>query len=150
MQQKHHLIEIEFPQFGVGTPPSSIALAEFEGRIQTVQKRMEEGELTHLVVYGDREHFANLAYLTGFDPRFEEALLIVRQAGIPLLIVGNECEGYLPVSPLYRAGKLRSELFQPFSLLNQPRNNSRLIKEILASEGIDSNARVGCVGWKYL
>ena len=38
---------------------------------------MEERKLTHLVVYGDREHFANLAYLTGFDPRFEEAVLIV-------------------------------------------------------------------------
>lgn len=24
-----------------------------------------------LLVYVDREHFANLAYLTGFDPRFE-------------------------------------------------------------------------------
>ena len=31
----------------------------------------------HLVVWGDREHSANIAYLTGFDPRFEEAVLIV-------------------------------------------------------------------------
>jgi len=29
---------------------------------------MANRSLTHLVVYGDREHFANLAYLTGFDP----------------------------------------------------------------------------------
>ena len=37
-----------------------------------------------LVVYADREHSANLAYLTGFDPRFEEAMLVVgpdRRAG---------------------------------------------------------------------
>ena len=30
-----------------------------------------------LVVYADREHSANLSFLTGFDPRFEEALLVV-------------------------------------------------------------------------
>ncbi|HZS93019.1 MAG TPA: hypothetical protein VFE42_36710 [Chloroflexota bacterium] len=34
-----------------------------------------------LLVYVDREHFANLAYLTGFDPRFEEALLILKPRG---------------------------------------------------------------------
>ena len=32
------------------------------------------------MVYGDREHFANLAFLTGFDPRFEEAILSCRTA----------------------------------------------------------------------
>ena len=47
----------------------------------------------HLVVWGDREHSANLAYLTGFDPRFEEALLIVGTSGDPALLVGNECYG---------------------------------------------------------
>ena len=30
-----------------------------------------------LVVYGDREHAANIHWLTGFDPRFEEAVLVV-------------------------------------------------------------------------
>jgi hypothetical protein len=53
------------------------------------------------------------------------------------------------VSPLYRAAILRTERFQPFSLLNQPRGNSRFIKEILADEGIGRRAVVGCVGWKY-
>jgi Xaa-Pro aminopeptidase len=105
--------------------------------------------LTHLVVYGDREHFANMVYLTGFDPRFEEALLIVGRRESPLLVVGNECEGYLPVSPLYEAGELRSERFQPFSLLNQPREQSRYLGEILADEEVDQGAVVGCVGWKY-
>jgi Xaa-Pro aminopeptidase len=105
--------------------------------------------LTHLVVYGDREHFANLAYLTGFDPRFEEALLVIARQGTPLLIVGNECEGYLAVSPLYVAGELRHERFQPFSLLNQPRDSSRFIADVFADEGIGQGATVGCVGWKY-
>ncbi len=45
---------------------------------------MEELKITHTMVYADREHFANLAYLTGFDPRFEESLLIVGTATTPL------------------------------------------------------------------
>jgi hypothetical protein len=65
------------------------------------------------------------------------------------LIVGNECESYVAVSPLFGSGKLRRERFQPFSLLNQPRDSSRIMRDIFAGEGIDATARVGCVGWKY-
>jgi hypothetical protein len=65
---------------------------------------MERRAWTHLVVYGDREHFANLAWLTQMDPRFEEMLLVIGPASRPLIILGNECEGYLPFSPLHRAG----------------------------------------------
>jgi Xaa-Pro aminopeptidase len=147
--RKHRLVEIEWPEFGECGPPPRPPVGEFEARIDAARSAMERLSLTHLVVYGDREHFANLTYLTGFDPRFEEAVLIIARQGNPLLVVGNECEGYLMVSPLYEAGKLRSERFQPFSLLNQPRDSSRLIEEIFADEGIDKDSAVGCVGWKY-
>ena len=147
--RKHRLIEIEWPVFGACEPPARASVAEFESRIEAARAAMDRLGLTHLVVYGDREHFANLAWLTGFDPRFEEAVLIIARRGDPLLVVGNECEGYLPVSPLYAAGKLRHERFQSFSLLNQPRSDSRLIREIFADEGIGKGATVGCVGWKY-
>src|ERR1039458_7460025 len=110
---------------------------------------MRELKLTHIVVYGDREHFANLAYLTGFDPRFEEALLIVGEVSIPLVLVGNECESYLDISSLHAIGRLRHERFQSFSLLNQPRDRSRPLREIFAQERIGPTSRVGCVGSKY-
>jgi Xaa-Pro aminopeptidase len=148
-RRKHRLIEIEWPEFGECEPPPRPTVEEFEDRIAAARSAMDRSGLTHLVVYGDREHFANLAYLTGFDPRFEESVLIVARQGDPLLIVGNECEGYLTVSPLYVAGKLRHERFQPFSLLNQPRDSSRTIGEIYADEGIGKGSVVGCVGWKY-
>ena len=67
----------------------------------------------------------------------------------PLLIVGNECEAYLPISPLFKSGGLRTERFQPFSLLDQPRDRSRSLEDIFRSEKIAAGARVGCVGWKY-
>ena len=147
--RKHRLIEIEWPTFGECTPPPRPSVVEFRSRIDAVLAAMDGLGLTHLVVYGDREHFANMAWLTGFDPRFEEALLLIGGQRDPLLVVGNECEGYLPASPLFTAGRLRSERFQPFSLLNQPRGDSRLIREIFADEGIKPGAKVGCVGWKY-
>lgn len=149
MGKRHKLIEIEWPHFATATPPPKADVAVFVARLEAVQARMAQAKLTHLVIYGDREHFANLAYLTGFDPRFEEAILLVSQQATPLLVVGNECEGYLPVSPLYTTGQMRGERFQPFSLLNQPRNHSRLLRTILADEGIGATAKVGCVGWKY-
>jgi len=146
---KHTLITTEWPEFGTCGPPPRATADEFQARIDATRAAMERQGLTHLVVYGDREHMGNLAYLTGFDPRFEEAILILAQQGDPLLVVGNECEGYLTVSPLYVAGKLRSERYQPFSLLNQPRDGSRFVRDILGDEGIGEGTTVGCVGWKY-
>src|SRR5581483_4879686 len=110
---------------------------------------MEELKITHTVVYADREHFANLAYLTGFDPRFEESLLILGKTDAPLILVGNECEAYLGISALHNARQLRHERFQSFSLLGQPRDRSRTLRQILSEEGIGPGSHVGVVGYKY-
>jgi Xaa-Pro aminopeptidase len=147
--KKHRLIEAEWPEFGLAVRPPVATVAEFEGRLAALRAAMAKDGLTHAIVYGEREHFANLTYLTNFDPRFEESILIVGRDGKPLLVVGNECEGYLGVSPLYTAQKIRAERFQPFSLLNQPRNASRKMQEIFAGEGIGKSSKVGCIGWKY-
>jgi Xaa-Pro aminopeptidase len=146
---RHRLIEIDWPEFGVAACPAPPPASELQHRIDNLRARMKALKLTHIVVYADREHFANLAYLTGFDPRFEESLLIVGLTRTPLILVGNECEGYLGVSSLHSAGALRHERFQSFSLLGQPRERSRALREILAEEGISPGAHVGAVGYKY-
>ena len=146
---RHKLIEIDWPEFHVGQRPAPPDAGELQERLDKVRQRMDMVGLTHLVVYGDREHFGNLRYLTNFDPRYEEALLIINQDSVPLLIVGNECLGYLDVSPLHKAGGLRHELYQPFSLLSQSRGNSRHLRDILAGEGISVSSKIGCAGWKY-
>jgi Xaa-Pro aminopeptidase len=143
------LIEIEWPEFGVAACPAPPSTSELQARIDNLRAKMDELKITHIVVYGDREHFANLAYLTGFDPRFEESLLIISRTATPLILVGNESESYLGISSLQRAGWLRHERFQSFSLLDQPRDRSRALREILAEEGIGPTARVGAVGYKY-
>jgi hypothetical protein len=147
--RKFTLIEIEWPGFPPAAERPCAAFPEFQARLDAAGKRLEERGLTHLVVYADREHFANLAYLTNFDPRFEEALLVVRPGRDPLIVVGNECEAYLPISPLWQSARLRKERYQPFSLLDQPRDSSRKLAAIFSEEGIGRLSRVGCVGWKY-
>lgn len=121
--------------------PSAIYLT----RIATTVKRMRDAKLDALVVYGDREHFANIAYLTGFDPRFEDALLLIGRDGNLRLLVGNECMGYLPHPDL----AIPSELFQDFSLMGQPRDCSRSLRIILREFGISHGVTIGCAGWKY-
>ncbi len=147
--RKHRLIDIDWPDFGLAVRPPVQPAAVFSKRIHDLRSAMEGRGLTHIVVYADREHFANLTHLTNIDPRFEEILLIVADSGNPLIVTGNECRGYLGISPLFGAGLLRTELFQTFSLLGQPRESSRFLHEILRSEGIDDHAVVGCIGWKY-
>ena len=76
-------------------------------------KRASAAGYDALLVYGDREHFANLAYLTGYDPRFEEALLVLLPGRKPALLLGNEGMAYSGVSPV----EIERVLYQSFSLL---------------------------------
>jgi Xaa-Pro aminopeptidase len=105
---------------------------------------MSQAGYDRLVVYADREHSANLAYLTGFDPRFEEAVLVLGPVSDPAILVGNECYGLAGAAPL----PLRPLLFQELSLPGQPRDRSLPLTDILRSEGIGAGSRVGVVGWK--
>ncbi len=85
-----------------------------------------------------------MAFLTGFDPRFEEALLVIGPDDPPAILVGNECLGTARAAPLAMA----AHLFQDFSLPMQPRDRSAPLADILAGEGIGPGSRVGIVGWK--
>ena len=140
------IVPMELPQFGgleESLPP--IPLSTYEERLAAAVARMKEAHLDFLLVYADREHFANMSFLTGFDPRFEEALLLLDLTGRRWLLVGNECMGYLPDARL----KCEPILFQEFSLMGQPRGNSRSLRAILTYFGITHGASVGCAGWKY-
>lgn len=136
---------VELPDHGRADVLPELPASIYRARFEAACARMLEMGLDFLVIYGDREHSANLAYLTGFDPRFEEALLLLAADGRRKLLVGNECMGYLPDDAL----GLEVERFQDFSLLGQPRDHSRPLRQILAEFGITPQVRVGCAGWKY-
>ena len=126
------LREIDLPEFGMPDTEPEIPDALYEDRLERFCDRLSERGYTAAVIYADREHSANLAYLTGFDPRFEEAILIAGSHTRPLLLTGNECVGMAEAAPL----PMRVELHQDLSLPSQPRDRSRALDEILASEGI--------------
>jgi peptidase M24-like protein len=136
---------VHLPDFGLPAAQPEIPAATYEARIQTALQRAQEAGFEVLVVYADREHFANLTYLTGYDPRFEEALLIVKAGQTPTLLAGNEGLGYSEISPV----KLNRVLYQSFSLLGQPRESSLPLAEIFRQAGIGAGIKVGTAGWKH-
>ncbi len=141
------LAEIALPEFGLPGVEPVIPAATYEARIAAARQRAAEAGYDVLLVYADREHFANLAYLTGFDPRFEEALLILAPGRAPVLLAGNEDVTYTAIGPL----RLDVVLYQTFSLLGQPRSTSAPLSTILRDAGLggSGSARVGIAGWKY-
>jgi hypothetical protein len=138
------LESIELPDFGMPEVMPVLSPALYAARLDRARERMTDRGYDSLVVYADREHSANLSHLTGFDPRFEEAILMLGHAGEPLLLVGNECVGMAREAPL----PMQVELWQDLSLTGQPRDRSRPLAEILTSQGIKAGGRVGVVGWK--
>ena len=138
------LAPVELPDFGSPATRPDLPPELYRDRLARLRERAEAAGYGRLVLYADREHSANLAWLTGFDPRFEEAIAIVGPTDDPAILVGNEDWGTAGAAPL----PMRRHLFQDLSLPSQPRDRSRPLREILADEGIRPGAKVGVVGWK--
>ncbi|MBP1706251.1 MAG: hypothetical protein H6Q36_1990 [Chloroflexi bacterium] len=142
--KRARLATIDLPDFGMPEAAPELPATLHAARLERLRERMEERGYDRLVLYADREHSANVAWLTGFDPRFEEAVVVVGPAGEPAILAGNECWGVAGAAPL----PMRRHLFQDLSLPAQPRDRSRPLAEILAGEGIERGRRVGVLGWK--
>lgn len=110
-----NLRDVVLPEFGEPSIQPSIPGWTYEARIAAAIERAAAAGLEALVAYGDREHFANLEFLTGYDPRFEEALLIVQEGRAPILLVGNEGWGYADLAD----GRFDKRLWSSFSLLDR-------------------------------
>ena len=126
------LREVTLPDFGMPSAMPEISHDVYASRLERLRERADARGYERIVVYADREHSANAAFLTGFDPRFEEALLVIGPEGDPAVLVGNECWGIAGAAPV----AMRRHRFQDFSLPNQPRDRSLPLMEILRSEGI--------------
>lgn len=137
---------IDWPHHGLPDTPPPLSLAECRGRMAALRAAGAARGYEALVVYGDREHFANIHWVTGFDPRFEEAVLVVTPDSATLL-AGNECLPYTAVSPLVRAGDVAPVLCASLSLMSQPRGSGRLDELLRAT--LPRAARIGVIGWKW-
>ena len=138
------LKKVVLPAFGEPTVQPAIGRALLERRIEALLARGADAGLDGFAVYGDREHSANVAYLSGYDPRFEETLLVILPDRTPQLLVGNEGWGYAELCD----GPYERVLYQTFSLPAQPRDRSAALSDILADCGIGTGQRIGAIGWK--
>jgi hypothetical protein len=140
------LRDVGLPDFGMPERIPEIPPKIYERRLAELKNRSEKAGYDYVVVYADREHSANLAYLTGFDPRFEEALLVVGPESRPTVLVGNECVGMAEIAPL----DMEVRLVPMLSLPGQPDPVGVTLEETFADLGIEEGSLVGVVGWKGL
>jgi Xaa-Pro aminopeptidase len=138
------LRKVAIPDFGpIGVQPK-IPAEIFAKRVETAWKR---AGCDWLIVYADREHFGNIAFLTGFEPRFEEALFLAGPNGKRVLLTGNESESYAPTAGL---PDLTVLVAQSLSLMAQDRSRFPKLADRLRDAGLKAGDSIGLVGWKYL
>jgi len=138
------LTKVDLPDFGALGDKPQVHGEVYEARVKASYDR---AGCDWLAVYADREHFANIAFLTGFEPRFEEAFLLLGPGGKRFLLVGNESQDY---APLARLSGLTVLLTQTLSLMGQDRSRFPRFSDRLKEAGVSPGDTVGLVGWKYL
>lgn len=140
------LTRIDWPDFGTPDVPPEPTLGDYRARLTALRDAMAARGYGAVLVYGDREHAANIHWLTGFDPRFEEAVMVVTPRDA-LLIAGNECLPYTGISPLVQGMVVKVAHCASLSLPSQPRGTARLA-DLLAG-AVPAGATVGAIGWKW-
>ena len=142
------LIEAELPEFGVPETRPELAPEIYAGALcaRLTDARRRQAGFSALVVYADREHFANIAWLTGFDPRFEEALLVIVAGPRP----GASRRARRTRAPAgRRRSRSMSASIRPSACSARIARRTPPLADLLADAGIVAGAKVGVVGWKY-
>ncbi len=129
----------------VNMPVIDLNKEDLELRCSLLLERMKLHGLSHVILYGDREHFSTVEYFTKYDCRFEETLFVMDDAGNKSICVGNEGMGFSEIIPY----EIKRYMVQNFSLQGQPRDRSKPLDEIFADMGIKKSSKVGVVGYKY-
>lgn len=140
--RRAQLTSVSLPDFGAPTVEPELGRDIYAARLQQLASRLTDCDA--LVIYGDREHVANISWATGHDPRFEEAICIIVQGRTPTLLAGNEGHPYAETA----SGIFERVLWQPLSLMGQPRDKYRDLTTILREAGLTENMRIGLAGWK--
>jgi hypothetical protein len=102
------LRRVTMPEIGLPVELPEIPVVEFQDRAARLRAR---AGTAWVAVYGDREHAANLAFVCGYDPRFEEGMLLLGPDERAVLLVGNEGLIHAQVTRL----PVEVVLYQPFS-----------------------------------
>ena len=132
-------LEIEEPKRMVEIPD-----VVYEKRLKVLRKKMKQEGLAALIIYGDREHYSNFRYIAGYEPRFEEGIMVIHSTGTNYVLLGNECLGMHKESKI----AVKPILCQILSLPNQTMAAFSSMENIYSQAGIREEMNVGVVGWK--
>ena len=124
--------------------PADLTDAVYERRLAAVCNVLRSEGLDALLIYADREHGSNFGYFTGFEPRFEEACLVIHAEGSCRILLGNETlkmhrYSRIPVEPIH---------VPYFSLPDQPMAGEMTMEDCMKAAGLVQGMRVGLAGWK--
>lgn len=137
--------QVKKPALDCSNVPVLLSDETMQERYDKILSRMHAEKMDTLVVYADLEHGSNFEYLTGFLPRFEEALLVIHSDKRNFMIMGNENLNKVPSARLQAAA-----LHAPYlSLPNQPMSGEKSFREILEEAQIREGSRIGIAGWKH-
>ena len=145
MMRSAILTDVALPDFAEPLDEPAFDESLYGARADRFRQALRLAGLDAAVIYGDREHSGNIAWLSGFDPRFEEALLVFPANGQPVLLTGPENQGPGKIAPL----AMEVLLHQPFGLMGQSRKLARPIAEVLLAAGLQRGRTIGVAGWKY-
>ena len=140
------LTTVTLPDFGLPVVEPTLPRSLYQARIDRLRSAMARLQLDAVVIYGDREHVANISWATGYDPRFEEALFVVTRDRRPTLFAGNEGYPYAEIA----AGDFDRVLWQQLSLMGQPRDKDNDLVVLLQEAGLRPGMAIGLAGWKGL
>ncbi len=143
--RKARLTQIRLPDFGLPAEIPELSPGLYASRLSRLRQRLADAGLDALVIYADREHCANMAWLAGFDPRFEEALLVLVRGRDPVVLTGLENQGMAGAAPL----PVEVMLYPPFGLMGQDRSKTQPLYDLLAQCGMKKGMATGAAGWKY-
>ena len=143
--RKARLKQIALPEFGMPVELPELDADIYRSRLDRLRRRISDAGLGSLVICADREHCANMAWLTGFDPRFEEAVLVLPANGEPVIFAGLENQGVAAASPL----KPQTVLYPPMGLMGQDRSKTPVLEDALRNAGLETGQTIGVAGWKY-
>lgn len=141
-----NITTIPAPDISLPTVRPTVPVEEYAQRLRDTIAAMQDENLDVLVVFGDREQSGDLHFLTGVDPRFEEAILLLDREGRREILLGNENQAVGPHPSL----GITQRLYQELSPAGQFRHQPIQLANLLAEFGVSTGTRVGIAGGKSL
>ncbi|MDL2236256.1 M24 family metallopeptidase [Christensenellaceae bacterium OttesenSCG-928-K19] len=144
MSRKAVLDKVGDPGISLPKKQAIVPKEVYQARHKAMLEQMKAQRMDAVVIYADREHYSNFKYFTGFDPRFEEAALVLHQDGAAYILLGNECYGMYATSQI----DVKPIACQAFSLPNQPMETFTSFEDVFTQAGLAGKKKIGMIGWK--